>query len=196
MRLPSVLEMRQHFGVELVGDVPVAVGVQLQLEVGVEVGVQAHALRILRLEILDVDLSGHRLVAVLHRRHAFGDLYALHPCAGDIPQRIRRCRPAECRHVLREQLHVSAWQAEQLNLFGSCGGVGIVDVYRRRGGEAFTEVAACGAAEFHLPYAFGVGYPSHLSSGGCVAHDYEVVELRGSSGVGRFGGGSRGACRA
>ena len=184
---PAVVVVQQGRGREAVVEVQRRVGVEFVLEPGVEVGVGAYAIGGLRLAVLYVDLSRGGLVAVLHARSSLRHLYRLHPRAWHIAQGIGQGGPTQVGHILGEELHVGAAQAEQLDLLGARGCIGVAHIDRRIGGERLSQVATGSAQQLVLPDKFGVlGAPRRL--GACRSLDGGRLQVTPTpDGVGRFG---------
>ena len=159
----SLVVVRQHACGEctkhrVVGDryIPAAGQVRLGMKIGVEHQINRYRLLRLRLEILDVDLSGDRFVAVDDRRGAFADLHGVHPRTRNILHTEGLRQSAHGRRVLRQQLHIRAAQAEHLDLLGTCGGVGIRHIHRGGCLKALAQVTTGGTAELSLAERLGV----------------------------------------
>ena len=172
--------MRQEHGAPLVRQLDRRVGVRLIASGGTAEEVGRHPVGVgsLRLLELDVDLPGQRLVAVLDGRGALAHLDALHPRSGDVAQGIGRGGSAEVGDVLGEQLDVGAREAQQTDLLGSRGGVGVVDVDRRVGDEALAEVAAGGAEQLFARHHVGVHHTAtQLAEGYLAGSDVDLGQL-------------------
>ena len=162
----ALLGMAQHDGRQLFGEVDVAAEVSLQarLAVGVEVGVEL--LGVVGLQVLNVNLAGDALVAVLHRRCTLRHLYALHPRARHVVERVGQGTAPQVGQLLGEHLHVGAAEAQQLDLLGARGSIAVAHVDRRIGGEALAQIAA-GSLEQLLPAnGHTVDRTAHPSGGG------------------------------
>ncbi len=143
MSRKSVFEMCEEPATPVASEMEISVGVQFKFVHHVVVTIYRQRRIELWLFHLHVDLSGYRLIAVLYRRCTFRHLYRLHPRTRDIAEAVGRRRSAEVWYILSKHLHIRARQPQQTYLPGACGGVGIVDVDRRIGGEALAEIAAC-----------------------------------------------------
>ena len=106
--------------------------------------------------VLHVDLPRDRLVAVAHRRAALRHLDALHPRRRHIIQPEERSGTAEVGHILGKHLHIRAGQAQQADLLGARGRVGIGDVDRGVRLEALREVAAGGTRQLLIVDLLGL----------------------------------------
>ena len=91
--------------------------------------VHRHALIIVRLQILHVDLSRNALIAVAHRRGTLRHLDTVHPRPRNIIQGIWGCRSAEVGEVFCEHLHIGSAQSQESDLFCSCSSITVVDIY-------------------------------------------------------------------
>ena len=69
--------------------------------------IHLYLLLILRLQIIHVDLSRNRLIAVLHRSTSLRHLNALHPGAWNIAQAVRNGSTTEIRQILCQHLDIS-----------------------------------------------------------------------------------------
>ena len=126
------------------------------MKVGIEHRIHRQRILRLRLEVLHIDLSGDSLVAVDDGRGALAYLHGIHPRARDILQAKRLRQTADGRRVLGQQLHIRTAQAEQLDLFGTGGSIGVGHIHRSGGLEALAQVATCRTAEFALTERLGV----------------------------------------
>ena len=142
--------MAQQFGAEVLVSSDVEVGVGVGNEAGhrIDVNAEVGAGVFLRLQILHIDLPGHGLIAVFHRRVAFRHLYALHPIAWYVAELVGQGGAPVGGLRLGEELHVGATQAEELDLLGACGGVAVVHVDAGIGDEALAKVTASCLEQF------------------------------------------------
>ena len=81
---PVVLVVSQQLRTGLVVYVDIAVGISLQAAVGIAVEVDGNALLVFWFQVVHVDLSRYRLIAVANRRCPLRHLDALHPRAGNV----------------------------------------------------------------------------------------------------------------
>ena len=130
-----VLIVCQDLGAQLVVQMDVGISIDLQTTLRITKQVDSHALVVIGLQVFDVNLTGDTLVAVTDRRRTFRHLNAVHPRAGNIVQRVRRCGPTEVGQILGQHLNIGAAQSQQLNLLGTCGGVAVVHIDRGVGSE-------------------------------------------------------------
>ena len=176
---PVVLIVEEKFGAEVGVEVDVAIGICLEAAECVAVEIEGHALLVVGLQILNVNLSRDALVAVAHRGGSFRHLYALHPRSRHIVEGIGGGCPTEVGQVLGEHLHVGAAQSQEFDLFGTRGGIGVVHVHRWVGGETLAQIAACRLEEFCLIDFDAIFGSTHAECARLVCRNGHVVQFLG-----------------
>ena len=174
--LKAVLVVHQHLRAQLLVYVQVGIGVGLYAALCVAEEVYLYALFVLGFLVVYVYLSCYGLVAVLHRRRTLRHLYALHPRAGHVAQRIGRRRTAEVGHVLGHHLHVGAGQSQQFYLPCARRGVVVAHVYGRVCGEALAKVAACRAEQLLAVQVESVYGSAHTCRSGAARHHSHLAQ--------------------
>ena len=188
MMIPIVLKVGQQLG----GAVLIAIDMEIGHRIGLKlthaaaIEIELHLLLVLRLQILDVDLSRHGLVAVLDGGVALRHLDAVHPRPRDVAQGKGSSRTAEVGQQLGQHLHIGAAEAQELDLLRSRGSVRIVDIHGRVVDETLAEVAASGLEELALEHRLAVDGTTHRADGLSLGDRHLVDMLVGQHHLGRI----------
>ena len=147
-----ILVVRQYLCTQLLAQVDVGISIGLHFTLAVTVQVQRCPLLGIGFQIFHVYLSCDALVAVFNGRSTLRYLYATHPRAGNIVQRIRCGSTTEVGKVLSQHLHISAAQSQEFNLSGSRGSITIFHINGGRGRKALAKVATGSLEQFLTTY--------------------------------------------
>ena len=94
-------------------------------------------------KILHVNLSCDSFITIEYGRRTLTYLYRIHPRPRDILHSKRLCQSADIRGIFREELHISATQSKQTNLFCTCCSIRISNVHTSTSLETLAQIAAC-----------------------------------------------------
>ena len=154
----------------------IGIGIRLYSALRIAKEIHLYLLLILGLEIIHVDLSRNRLVAVFDRSTSLRHLNALHPRSRHIAQGIRDGSATEIRQVLGQHLDISARKAEQFDLSGSGSGIVVSHIHRRIGGETLSQVAAGRLEEFILVYRNAVHSPGQSGCSRFTGYNIHLLQ--------------------
>ena len=176
MVFEDILMMQQYLRCPLIRQMNVGIGVCLDSALGIAKEVYLHLLLILRLQVIHIDLTCNRLIAILHRSTTLGYLNAFHPRSRHIAQGVWDGCTTEIRQILGEHLYVSARKTKEFDLSCARRGIIISHIHRWIGRETLAQVATSRLEELILIHGDAIHGTSQSGSARLASHHLHLLQ--------------------
>ena len=107
-----ILIMSQNHRAKLVIEMVICICIGLQAALCIAIKIDGHSFFVVRLQILHVNLTRYRLIAIANRRSTFRDLYAAHPWTWNIIEGVGGRSATKVRQIFCQHLHIDAAQTQ------------------------------------------------------------------------------------
>lgn len=168
--------MQQYLRCPLIRQMNIGIGVCFDSALGITKEVYLHLLLILWLQVIHIDLTCNRLIAILHRSTTLGYLNAFHPRSRHIAQGVWDGCTTEIRQILGEHLYVSARKTEEFDLSCARRGIIISHIHRWIGRETLAQVATSRLEELILVHGDAIHGTSQSGSARLASHHLHLMQ--------------------